>query len=129
MSESFSITVSSKFSELWRYNIAIVCQCFDDAGEAVEVCSENRHIADVGANLKGIPEGCDNACQVELHTPSCDNVEALIYLIPHTLPTNKVVEDSEPFALNIKIVKGAATLYDWVHQVNQWAGASISLKA
>lgn len=129
MSGTFLISVSSDFRDLWRYNIAVVCQCLDAEGEQIEVCSKSSYIAEVGANLTESPAGLKSHGRVVLSTPPCDKIEALCYLIPHSLPTNKIVEESMPFDLRITIEKEGQMLYDTTHKVNQWAGASISLKA
>ena len=129
MSGTFLISVSSNFKDLWRYNIALVCQCLDEEGEQIEVCSQSSYIAEVGANLAESPTDLASHHRVVLSTPQCDKIEALCYLIPHSLPTNKIVEESAPFDLRVKVEKEGEVLYDTTHKVNQWAGASITLKA
>lgn len=129
MSESFSISVSSDFAGLWRYNIVIECECLDADGGSIEVCSECRHIADVGANLAAAPAGYVAPDKVVLTTPLCDNIKCIIYLIPHTLPSERVVADVKPFELKINITKGKHSMLDSTHLINQWSGGSISLQA
>ena len=128
MSECFSIKLNSSFVELWRYNIAIVVACFDANGEQLEVKSARSHIADVGANLKVAPEGYDRHRELSVLTNECESVEALIYLVPHTLPVAKEIVDAEPFNVHIVVQRGDVILHDEKHAINQWAGDSISLK-
>lgn len=128
MSSGFLISVSSDLKELWRYNIALVCQCLDTQGEQIEVCAESSYVADVGENLAEPPEGSASRRGVVLTTPSCENIEAICYLIPHTLPVNRIIDESAPFDLRIKIERAGKMLYDTTHKVNQWSGASITVK-
>ena len=128
MSESYSVELNSSFAELWRYNIAIVVAGFDADGEQLEVKSKQSHIADVGANLKGAPEGYSRRRSLSVETSPCESVEVLIYIIPHTLPSVKDIADAEQFNIHIKVSKGGQTLHDAKHLVNQWAGDSVTLK-
>ena len=128
MGEVFQITVNSNFAELWRYNIAVVAACFDAEHNQLEVVAERSHLADVGANVAVAEKAWMSRHKMALKTPACESIESIIYLIPHTLPTVRLIEDTEPFEIRIVVKRGSTTLHDALHKVNQWSGASIELK-
>lgn len=128
MGEVFTITVSSNYAELWRYNIAIVAACFDENNNQMEVVFERSHLADVGANLRVAEDGWMARHKLSVKTPKCAAIESLVYLIPHTLPSVHEIEDAVPFQVKIVIKRGSEVVHDALHQVNQWSGASIELK-
>ena len=128
MGEIFQITVSSNYAELWRYNIAVVAACFDKDHNQMEVVAERSHLADVGANLRMAESGWMERHKLSLKTPACESIECLVYLIPHTLPAVREIEDASPFQIKIVGKRGTKALHEELHQVNQWSGASIELK-
>lgn len=128
MGESFQITVCSNYAELWRYNIAVVAACFDRDHNQMEVVAERSHLADVGANLRVAEEGWMARRKLSLKTPECVAIEVLVYLIPHTLPSEREIEDAAPFPIKIVVKRGAEVVHDALHHVNQWSGASVELK-
>lgn len=129
MADIFSITVSSNYAELWRYNIAIVAACFDEENNQVDVVAERSQLADVGANLSSAEQGWMERNKLMLKTPKCAAIESIIYLIPHSLPSVREIDDAQPFEVKIVIKRGNTAVHNQVHTVNQWSGASISLKA
>lgn len=128
MGDNFQITVSSNYAELWRYNIAVVAACFDEDHNQIDVVAERSHLADVGANLHVAEEGWMARRKLSLKTPKCSAIEAIVYLIPHTLPSAREIEDAAPFQIKITVKRGGEVVHDALNQVNQWSGASIDLK-
>ena len=128
MAKKFNIQIRSTYAEIWRYNIAISCGCTDSAGNVVEVVGEQDNIAPVGSNLKVAPDGFTLPREVRLSTPETEVIVAYIYLVPHTLPAQRDIAESEPFKLSVKVSAGRDTIYNVVHKVNQWSGTSIELK-
>ena len=128
MAKKFNIQIRSTYAEIWRYNIAISCGCTDSAGNVVEVVGEQDNIAPVGSNLKVAPDGFTLPREVRLSTPEMEGIVAYIYLVPHTLPAQRDIAESEPFKLSVKVSAGRDTIYNVVHKVNQWSGATIELK-
>ena len=128
MAKKFNIQIRSTYAEIWRYNIAISCGCTDSAGNVVEVVGEQDNIAPVGSNLKVAPDGFALPREVRLSTPETEGIVAYIYLVPHTLPAQRDIAESEPFKLSVKVSAGRDTIYNVVHKVNQWSGRSIELK-
>lgn len=128
MGEVYTIAVSSNYSELWRYNIAIVTACLDENRNQIEVVAERSHLADVGSNLSAAEGEWMARNKISLMTPTCDAVEILVYLIPHSLPKEREIEDVPPFEIKISVNRGNKTLHDELHQVNQWSGVSVELK-
>ena len=128
MAKKFNIQIRSTYAEIWRYNIAISCGCTDSAGNVVEVVGEQDNVAPVGSNLKVAPDGFTFPREVRLSTPETEGIVAYIYLVPHTLPAQRDIAESEPFKLSVKVSAGRDTIYNVVHKVNQWSGTSIELK-
>lgn len=128
MAKKFNIQIRSTYAEIWRYNIAISCGCTDSAGNVVEVVGEQDNIAPVGSNLKVAPDGFTLPREVRLSTPETEGIVAYIYIVPHTLPAQRDIAESEPFKLSVKVSAGRDTIYNVVHKVNQWSGTSIELK-
>ncbi|MBQ5719829.1 MAG: hypothetical protein IIV65_04690 [Alistipes sp.] len=128
MAKKFNIQIRSTYAEIWRYNIAISCGCTDSAGNVVEVVGEQDNVAPVGSNLKVAPDGFTLPREVRLSTPETEGIVAYIYLVPHTLPAERDIAESEPFKLSVKVSASRDTIYNVVHKVNQWSGTSIELK-
>lgn len=128
MAKKFNIQIRSTYAEIWRYNIAISCGCTDSAGNVVEVVGEQDNVAPVGSNLKVAPDGFTLPREVRLSTLETEGIVAYIYIVPHTLPAQRDIAESEPFKLSVKVSAGRDTIYNVVHMVNQWSGTSIELK-
>ena len=45
MDKKFTISLQSRYAELWRYNIVLTCGCFDEAGERVDFISKESFVA------------------------------------------------------------------------------------
>jgi hypothetical protein len=48
--------------------------------------------------------------------------------MPHKLPAIREPEDAAPFGLRIKVKADDEVVYNVVHQVNQWSGATVELR-
>ncbi|MBE6214067.1 MAG: hypothetical protein E7131_05245 [Rikenellaceae bacterium] len=127
MSCSFLVQMSCQYAELWRYNIAVVAACFDEENNQVEMVAERRDIAEVGANLTAAPEGYRLPCEVELKTSACHHIEAIVYLVPNTLPASREIAENRPFEMRVRVSREGVMLHDKIHLVNQWAGEALHL--
>ena len=102
---------------------------FVSSGERCDFVSATSDVAPVGANLKEPPAEAAGPRDLRIVTAECDSIVAYIYVIPHTLPVSRDVDDYRPFTLNVKVTADDGTvLYDVTHKVNQWSGASIEIK-
>ena len=128
MDKKFTISLQSRYAELWRYNIVVTCGCFDEAGERVDFISKESFVASVGSNLDCAPKGIESHNRMSLETTPCDSIIAYIYLIPHTLPPTRDVEEYAPFDLRVKVMAAEKEIYNADHKINQWSGCSIELK-
>ena len=128
MDKKFTISLQSRYAELWRYNIVVMCGCFDKVGERTDFLSKENFVAAVGSNLTAAPNGIESHNRLTLTTSPCDSIVAYIYLIPHSLPPTRDVEEYAPFDLRIKVSVGDNVIYDTDHKINQWSGCSIELK-
>ena len=124
--QSFTVILDSDFSELWRYNIVVMCSVLRD-GEEVEFLKHSSEIAPVGAELREIPRGYSSNRRVELHTAEATNLTLYIYVMPHTLPMTTDVAEAKPFEMVVEVLHGTEQVYRKRVEVNQWSGENIEL--
>ena len=124
--QSFTVILDSDFSELWRYNIVVMCSVLRD-GEEVEFLKHSSEIAPVGAELREIPRGYSANRRVELHTAEATNLTLYIYVMPHTLPMTTDVAEAKPFEMVVEVLHGTDQVYRKRVEVNQWSGENIEL--
>ena len=127
MSRRFQISVRSNFAELWRYNIVVTCGTFDAAGEQIEVTTKESSVASI-VEGGGVADVADVSRDVKLTTGPCESIKAYVYLMPHKLPSAKSPEDTPAFGVRVKVKADDEQIYNVVHSVNQWSGATIELK-
>lgn len=124
----FTITVTSRYEGWWRYNAALMCGCFDAAGERTDFVSAESHVADAGANLATCPAEVAPGRKATLETPPCDHLLLYVYIVPHTLPAGNDIDDTQPFDLDIAIAFGGREIKKLRRKINQWSGASIEMR-
>ena len=76
--QPFTIVLDSDFSDLWRYNIVVMCSVLRDGAE-VEFLKHKSEIAPAGAELCEIPRGYNANRRIELHTQPADALTLYIY--------------------------------------------------
>ena len=128
MSRRFKISVRSNFVELWRYNIVVTCGAFDAAGEQIEVTTSESSVASIVDGAGGAADVADVSRDVKLTTAPCESIKAYVYLMPHKLPSAKSPDDTPTFGVRVKVKTDDEQIYNVVHSVNQWSGATIELK-
>lgn len=128
MRHKYTITLRSTYAELWRYNVVVECGGFDGAGQRLCFASAQSIIAPVGSGLRKAPAEPVHPRSLKVATEPCDSIAAYIYVIPNTLPLSREVSDCAPFDLKVRVEADGEAIYDTVHKVNQWGGASIELK-
>jgi hypothetical protein len=128
MSRRFKISVRSNFAELWRYNIVVTCGAFDAAGEQIEVTTSESSVASIVDGAGSAADVADVSRDVKLTTAPCESIKAYVYLMPHKLPSAKSPDDTPAFGVRVKVKADDEQIYNVVHSVNQWSGATIELK-
>ena len=128
MSRRFKISVRSNFAELWRYNIVVTCGAFDAAGEQIEVTTSESSVASIIDGTGGAADVAEVSRDVKLTTSPCESIKAYVYLMPHKLPSAKSPDDTPTFGVRVKVKTDDEQIYNVVHSVNQWSGATIELK-
>ena len=124
--QPYTIILDSDFSELWRYNIVVMCSVQREGSE-VEFLKHSSEIAPVGSELREIPRGYDSCRRVELHSQPADALTLYIYIIPHTLPMTTDVEEAKPFEMSVEVFHGAEQSLRKRIEVNQWSGENIEI--
>jgi hypothetical protein len=123
---SFTIRISSKFEQFWRYNMIVMCDVIR-ADETHEIIKHESEIAPVGAELREPPIGYSANRDVVLKSSSATSATLYIYIIPHTLPATINVDDAPPFELVVDVKHGTKQIYSRRHEINQWSGENIAI--
>ncbi len=128
----YRVEIISHYEELWRYNMIIMCGGYNTLSEQLYVVGCDRITSEefqTGATTQLDPPPNYNPSEpLILECKNADSIHAIIYVIAHTLPEDRMVENSPPFALQVKIYSDEKELYVQEHQVNQWGGATINIK-
>lgn len=122
--EGFRIELACPFPGWWRYNVALMCGCFDAAGERTGFASAEDTVAEAGSAADGPTADYPADRKSVLDTPPCERIELYVYVIPHTLPTDREVEVCHPFDADLRIYYDGKPLRSEKIAVNQWSGAS-----
>lgn len=122
--DGFEVEVTSDYPGWWRYNVALMCGCYDAAGERVGFASEEDRVADIGAASGQPPAGYPARRRTVLRTVPCRRIELYLYVVPHTLPDDSQIADTRPFEISVRVMRGAKTLLERRQPVNQWSGLS-----
>ena len=123
----FNVTVSSRFEELWRYNLVLVCELCSADGERIEFYSKESSIAPVGSNLVVPPADYDSDRTLSCECGEGNHLNILLYVIPNTLPTSNDIYNTKPFPLTIKVKCDGDIVLNQVFSINQWSGENITL--
>ncbi len=129
----YSIEVSSDFSELWRYNIFATCGGFDSAGGSLyvvgkEMISSEEIQTDI-IPLPAPPDSFDpKSMTITLEAEAAASIKIIVYVVAHTLPESRIVEDSPPFNTLITVQRDGKEIYRDIHKVNQWGGMTANIK-
>ena len=124
--QPYTIKLDSDFSELWRYNIVVMCSVLRD-GVEVEFLKQTSDVAPVGAELNEVPRGYSNNRGVELRSVEANGLTLYIYIIPHTLPKTTAVADAQPFEMVVEVLHGEEQAYRKRVEVNQWSGENLEI--
>jgi len=124
----FKVTVSSRFEELWRYNLVVVCELCSADGTRIDFLSQESFVAPVGSNLTTPPMEYNTHRNVEVKCGDGDYLNILVYVIPHTLPLSNDIHNVEHFPLIIKVEKGGNSVLNRAFEINQWSGENITLE-
>ncbi len=126
---AFKVSVSSKFEELWRYNIVLVCEVCNANGERLDYLAEESTVAPVGSNLEAAPIDYSVDRTLRIATKEGDHLNILVYVIPHTLPSTNDIIKTKPFPLIVKVEnEKKEILVNQAFKINQWSGDNIALK-
>ena len=125
---AFKVSVSSKFEELWRYNIVLVCEVCNANNERIDYLSEESFIAPVGSNLDSAPIDYSVDRTLRITTKDGDYLNILVYVVPHTLPSTNDIVKTKPFPLVVTVENDKKDiLVNQADKINQWSGDNIAL--
>ncbi|MBR6721243.1 MAG: hypothetical protein IKL63_03845 [Alistipes sp.] len=123
----YSIIIECNYEEFWRYNLAVSGVVMQSGGR-VEFVKHLDEVAAVCSNLEECPKTYNRPKLLQLTTCSGDAITLYIYVIPHTLPLSRTVEECRPFDMRVTIKHGDNTIYNRHHEINQWSGDNIEIK-
>ena len=123
----YTIELQCSHKEWWRYNVELQCGALDAEGERVGFTATRQIIAEVGANLPVAPEKSSYKRKHTLSSAPCQQARFLLYIIPHSLPTESRMEEVPPFDITIRTMADGAELATEKRKVNPWSGTSIEL--
>jgi len=127
--EGFSVEVESRYEAWWRYNVTILCGCFDAAGERVGFASAERIVAPVGSDQPLPPQDAAAAKRgIGLATAPCERIVLYVYIVPHTLPETREIGAVSPFEVRVRIGYAGNPLSEARYKINPWSGASLEIK-
>jgi hypothetical protein len=106
----------------------VTCGAFDAAGEQIEVTTSESSVASIVDGAGSAADVADVSRDVKLTTAPCESIKAYVYLMPHKLPSAKSPDDTPAFGVRVKVMADDEQIYNVVHSVNQWSGATIELK-
>lgn len=124
----FRVVISSRFDELWRYNLVAVCELCSANGERIEFQSRESTVAPVGSNLVAPPTDYDPKRTITIESAEGDYINLLIYIIPNTLPATNDIIEAKPFHLSAKVTMDGNELLNRMFDINQWSGDNIALE-
>ncbi|MFR9602282.1 MAG: hypothetical protein SNG02_00230 [Rikenellaceae bacterium] len=125
----YTIEVESSFEQMWRYNTIVMCGGYGPApsSEQLYVVSKEDIISDIENLIECEPKGYELPRKVTLEAEAAAAIRVIIYVVPHTLPLGREVDNFPPFDLYVRITKKSKSIYAAIHEVNQWGGASIEI--
>lgn len=123
--QGFSIEVTCRDPQWWRYNVAVTCGCFDSEGHRTGFVSAESTLAEPGGQIAEAVKKRPRT--VAFDTEPCDNLLMYLYIIPHTLPEDPEIEDN-PFEIRIRASYGDREIKSLLKTVNRWSGASLELR-
>ena len=124
----FRVVISSRFDELWRYNLVAVCELCSANGERIEFQSQESTVAPAGSNLVAPPTDYDPKRTITIESAEGDYINLLIYIIPNTLPATNDIIEAKPFHLSAKVTMDGNELLNRMFDINQWSGDNIALE-
>lgn len=125
MNNSFTVELTSRFEGWWRYNLALLCELRDDNGRRTGFASAADDVAEIGAALKSKPRDVERFRTLSLTTGPCRSLRLFVYVIPHTLLSDRGVDGGRDFRASLTVRCGGQTVLNEELDINQWGGASV----
>ena len=126
--KGFTIEVTSRYEEWWRYNVALMCGCFDAEERRTGFASAASVVAGVGSNLPERPAEIPAFRTARLTTGPCDHLVLYIYIVPHTLPAGNAFDATRPIKNDLKNACDGRLFRSEIRLIFLWSGSSIELR-
>lgn len=112
--KGFTIEVSTEFEGRDRYEVEMMCGCFDAAGNRTGFASSAA--------------GDAAARAYTMATPECDRIRLHIYVMPRTLPEAALTRLTPPFTVTVTVCDEDGEVLRRDFDADQWSGANIELQ-
>ncbi len=127
------IDVDSSFTELWRYNIFVMCGGYSEDGEQLYVAGKevisSEDIQEGVVQLPPPPPNFDPASMsIRLECDEAPQVNILVYIVAHMLPEDREVVNSPSFPCNVRVSQDGIARLSERYLVSQWGGVSVNIK-
>lgn len=105
----FTIEVTSKYADWGRYNVNIIGELLDSTGQRTGYLSTD-----------GKTDG-----RSSLNAGDAELLRLFVYVIPESMPANRVVGDAPEFQALLRVQYGGRTIGSESFDIDRWGGASL----
>ena len=123
----YTLELSCSYKEWWRYNVELQCGAFGADGERIGFTATRQTVAEVGANLPCAPDKASTQKRLQIASKPCHEARFLVYIMPHTLPTESRLEQTPPFDIKLRTSCDGVEIATEHRAVNQWSGTSFEI--
>lgn len=118
----FDLVLTCSNQELWRFNIYLIYELFDERGERVEF----GHRLDVIAEDKPYPtmppKDYPKQRRVEVNMQECHHARVVIHILPFRLPEGDGIANYPPIKMELSLLDNGVEKYKDILPINQWGG-------
>ena len=118
----FSLTVKMMDAEFWRFNLYLVCEMLDAAGERIDYIHRFDLVAEKEPYPTEQPADYKSERVVEMEIGECASARVLLYLIPFALPVERMIDDVPSLSMSLAIAQDGKEAARYELEANPWSG-------
>ncbi len=123
---TFTLTIECNSKEFWRYNVIVSAVTNLDNGQATFLKHVDE-VAPVCSNLSELPKSYCRPVKSVLEFESGEHITLYIYVIPHTMPNERLIANISRPELHVVLKCASETLYNRRHCISPWSGDNIQI--